>query len=396
MQATIEKVSSLERRLNVSLPMQEIDAEVENRLKRLARNVRMHGFRPARFRSVWSAAIRWAGASGGVGRCAAETFGEAVRSQNLRVAGLPRFEPKPVEGDNVEFSATFEIYPEIEHGDVSQASIERPMVSVGEPEVDKTIEILRKQRVAYRPVERGAQDGDRITIDFTGTYEDKEFEGGSGKDHTTILGEGRLLADFEKAVVGLKAGESSTFELTFPEDYYGKDMAGKTARFSVTVNRVEEPVFPAVDAEFAKQLGIGDGDIGKMRADIKANLEREVRRRTQARVKDQVMKTLLENAKLDLPNALVGMEVDRLMAGMRQDLAGPRPQSRRNPDAARSIRARGAQARGTGSHRRGSGTPTQSASQAGTDQDGRQGLRRQLRTPRGGRALVLSIGRSAA
>ena len=346
MQATIEKVSNLERRLNVTLPAQEIDAEVENRLKRLARNVRMHGFRPGKvpFRLVqqqYGGQVR----QEVLGDALQKTFGEAVRSQNLRVAGLPRFEPKPVEGDNVEFSATFEIYPEIEHGDVSQASIERPMVSVGEPEVDKTIEILRKQRVAYRPVERGAQDGDRITIDFTGTYEDKEFEGGSGKDHTTILGEGRLLADFEKAVVGLKAGESSTFELTFPEDYYGKDMAGKTARFSVTVNRVEEPVFPAVDAEFAKQLGIGDGDIGKMRADIKANLEREVRRRTQARVKDQVMKTLLENAKLDLPNALVGMEVDRLMAGMRQDLAGrglkaeeiPMPREAFEPEARKRV-----------------------------------------------------------
>jgi trigger factor len=346
MQATIEKVSNLERRLNVTLPAQEIDAEVENRLKRLARNVRMHGFRPGKvpFRLVqqqYGGQVR----QEVLGDALQKTFGEAVRSQNLRVAGLPRFEPKPVEGDNVEFSATFEIYPEIEHGDVSQASIERPMVSVGEPEVDKTIEILRKQRVAYRPVERGAQDGDRITIDFTGTYEDKEFEGGSGKDHTTILGEGRLLADFEKAVVGLKAGESSTFELTFPEDYHGKDMAGKTARFSVTVNQVEEPVFPAVDAEFAKQLGIGDGDIGKMRADIKANLEREVRRRTQARVKDQVMKTLLENANLDLPNALVGMEVDRLMAGMRQDLAGrglkaeeiPMPREAFEPEARKRV-----------------------------------------------------------
>jgi len=346
MQATIEKVSNLERRLNVTLPAQEIDAEVENRLKRLARNVRMHGFRPGKvpFRLVqqqYGGQVR----QEVLGDALQKTFGEAVRSQNLRVAGLPRFEPKPVEGDNVEFSATFEIYPEIEHGDVSQASIERPMVSVGEPEVDKTIEILRKQRVAYRPVERGAQDGDRITIDFTGTYEDKEFEGGSGKDHTTILGEGRLLADFEKAVAGLKAGESTTFELTFPEDYHGRDMAGKTARFSVTVNRVEEAVLPAVDAEFAKQLGIVDGDIGKMRADIKANLEREVRRRTQARVKDQVMKTLLENAKLDLPNALVGMEVERLMAGMRQDLAGrglkaeeiPMPREAFEPEARKRV-----------------------------------------------------------
>ena len=346
MQATIEKVSNLERRLNVTLPAQEIDAEVENRLKRLARNVRMHGFRPGKvpYRLVqqqYGGQVR----QEVLGDALQKTFGEAVRSQNLRVAGYPRFEAKPTEGDQVEYSATFEIYPEIEHGDVAQATIERPVVTVSDVEVDKTIEILRKQRVAYNPVERGAQEGDRITIDYTGTHEDQEFEGGSGKDHTTILGEGRLLADFEKAVAGLKAGESRTFELTFPEDYHGKDMAGKTARFSVTLSKVEEPVLPAVDAEFAKQLGIVDGDIDKMRADIKANLEREVRRRIQARVKDQVMKTLLENAKLDLPNALVEMEVERLMAGMRQDLAGrglkaediPMPREAFEPEARKRV-----------------------------------------------------------
>ena len=324
MQATIEKVSNLERRLNVTLPSQEIEAEVENRLKKLARNVRMHGFRPGKvpYRLVqqqYGGQVR----QEVLGDALQKTFGEAVRSQNLRVAGYPRFEAKPVEGeDSVEYSATFEIYPEIELSDITQATIERPVVEVSGAEVDKTIEILRKQRVHYHVADRGAENGDRITIDYTGTQDGTEFEGGSGKDHTTVLGEGRLLADFEKAVVGLRAGESRTFELTFPEDYHGKDVAGKTASFSVTVKQVETPHLPEVDAEFAKQLGIGDGDIAKMRVDIKANLEREVRRRIQTRVKDQVMKTLLEHAKLDLPNALVDMEVERLQAGMRQDLAG--------------------------------------------------------------------------
>jgi trigger factor len=347
MQATIEKVSNLQRRLNVTLPAEEIDAEVENRLKRLARNVRMHGFRPGKvpFRLVqqqYGGQVR----QEVLGDALQKTFGEAVRSQNLRVAGFPRFEAKPTEGqDKVEYSATFEIYPEIELSDVSQATIERPVVEVGDAEVDKTIEILRKQRVAYHPSDRGAQNGDRITIDYTGTHEGNEFEGGSGKDHITVLGEGRLLADFEKSVAGLRAGESRSFELTFPEDYHGKDMAGKTASFSVTVKQIEEPHLPEVDAEFAKQLGIGDGDIGKMRTDIKANLEREVRRRIQARVKDQVMKTLLDHAKLELPNALVDMEVERLAAGMRQDLAGrglkaediPMPREAFEPEARKRV-----------------------------------------------------------
>jgi len=347
MQATIEKVSNLERRLNVTLPSQEIEAEVENRLKKLARNVRMHGFRPGKvpYRLVqqqYGGQVR----QEVLGDALQKTFGEAVRSQNLRVAGYPRFEAKPVEGeDSVEYSATFEIYPEIELGDITQATIERPVVEVSDAEVDKTIEILRKQRVHYHVADRGAENGDRITIDYTGTQDGTEFEGGSGKDHTTVLGEGRLLADFEKAVVGLRAGESRTFELTFPEDYHGKDVAGKTASFSVTVKQVETPHLPEVDAEFAKQLGIGDGDIAKMRVDIKANLEREVRRRIQTRVKDQVMKTLLEHAKLELPNALVNMEIERLMAGMRQDLAGrgmkvedmPMPREAFEPEARKRV-----------------------------------------------------------
>src|SRR3954447_3566481 len=347
MQATIEKVSNLERRLNVTLPSQEIEAEVENRLKKLARNVRMHGFRPGKvpYRLVqqqYGGQVR----QEVLGDALQKTFGEAVRSQNLRVAGYPRFEAKPVEGeDKVEYSATFEIYPEIQLGDITQATIERPVVEVSDAEIDKTIEILRKQRVHYHAVDRGAQDGDRITIDYTGTHDGTEFEGGSGKDHTTVLGEGRLLADFEQAVVGLRAGESRTFELTFPEDYHGKDVAGKTASFSVTVKQVEVPHLPEVDAEFAKQLGIGDGDIAKMRMDIKANLEREVRRRIQARVKDQVMKTLLEHAKLELPNALIDMEIERLMAGMRQDLAGrgmkvedvPMPREAFEPEARKRV-----------------------------------------------------------
>jgi len=347
MQATIEKVSNLERRLNVTLPSQEIEAEVENRLKKLARNVRMHGFRPGKvpYRLVqqqYGGQVR----QEVLGDALQKTFGEAVRSQNLRVAGYPRFEAKPVAGeDSVEYSATFEIYPEIELSDITQATIERPVVEVSDAEVDKTIEILRQQRVHYHAADRGAENGDRITIDYTGTQDGTEFEGGSGKDHTTVLGEGRLLADFEKAVVGLHAGESRTFELTFPEDYHGKDVAGKTASFSVTVKQVETPHLPEVDAEFAKQLGIGDGDIAKMRVDIKANLEREVRRRIQTRVKDQVMKTLLEHAKLELPNALIDMEIERLMAGMRQDLAGrgmkaedmPMPREAFEPEARKRV-----------------------------------------------------------
>ena len=347
MEASIEKVSNLERRLNVSLPAQEIDGEIENRLKRLARNVRMHGFRPGKvpFRLVqqqYGGQVR----QEVLGDALQKTFGEAIKQQNLRVAGYPRFEAKPTEAkDNFEFSATFEIYPEIQLSALDNVVIERPTVVPGEVEVDKTVEILRKQRVRYESVDRAAQLGDRITIDYRGTRDGEAFEGGSGADHVTVLGEGRLLADFERQVVGLRAGESRAFELTFPEDYHAKDLAGKNAQFDVVLKRVEEAVLPEVDAEFAKQLGIADGDLTKMRAEIRANLEREIRRRVQARVKEQVMRALVANATLELPKSLVELETDGLMAGMRKDLAGrgvkaeqmPMPRDAFEPEARRRV-----------------------------------------------------------
>ena len=331
MQATIEKVSNLERRLNVALPMQEIDAEVESRLKRLAQSIKMHGFRPGKvpYRLVqaqYGGQVR----QEVLGDALQRSFGEAVRQQNLRVAGLPRFAPVTREAGNlaeaavatpqVEFSATFEIYPEATLGDLSAVTIQRPVVDIGEAEVDKTVEILRNQRVHYHDIERGAQNADSITIDYHGTIDGAPFEGGSGRDHATVLGQGKLLPEFEQHVVGRRAGESSTFELTFPQDYHGKEVAGKAAQFTVTVKRVAAPHLPEVDAAFAKALGVADGDLIKMRADVRGNLEREVRRRRDARVKDQVMKALLETCAIELPKSLVQMEIERLMQGMRRDL----------------------------------------------------------------------------
>jgi trigger factor len=184
-----------------------------------------------------------------------------------------------------------------------------------------------------------------VIIDYRGTIDGQEFEGGSGQDHSTVLGEGRLLADFEQQVGGMQPGESRSFELTFPEDYHGKEVAGKTARFEVTLKEVREPHLPEVNAEFAKALGVADGDVAKMRADVKANLEREVRRRSEARVKDQVMKALMDNATIELPKSLVQMEMDRLMEGMRRDLAArglnaeqiPMPPEAFEPEARKRV-----------------------------------------------------------
>ena len=324
MQANLETLGALERKLSVALPTAEIDSEVENRLKNLSRTVKMHGFRPGKvpFKVVvqhYGPQVR----QEVLGDAMQKSFGEAVRQQNLKVVGYPRFELKPPSDGAGEFqySATFEIYPEVAVGDISNAAIVRPLLEVSEAEVDKTVEIMRKQRARYEPVERAAENGDRVTIDFRGTIDGAEFQGSSAKDQAVLLGGGRLLPDFETSVAGMKAGESKTFDVRFPEDYHGREVAGKTARFEVTVGQVAGPVLPEVNAEFAKSLGVADGDIAKMRAEIRANLEREVKTKLKVRVRDQVIQALLDVTRIEAPKALVQMEAKRMTEGARQELA---------------------------------------------------------------------------
>jgi trigger factor len=252
-----------------------------------------------------------------------KSFGEAVRTQNLRVAGYPRFDAQPLAEGSAEFqySATFEIYPEVTVGSIAGAAIERPVLEVGEGEVEKTLDIMRKQRASYLPVERAVQMADRATIDFRGTIDGTEFQGSSAQDQQVVVGEGRLLPEFEQNVTGMKAGDSKAFDVRFPDDYHGKEVAGKTARFEATVKQVTEPKLPEVDGEFAKSLGVANGDLAQMRAEIKANLEREVKGKLKARVKDQVMQALLDATRLEAPRSLVEMELQRMQAGARQELA---------------------------------------------------------------------------
>jgi trigger factor len=323
MQASLETLSTLERRLKVSVPFDQIDGEVDARLKRLQRTVKLHGFRPGKVplkvvAQQFGAQVR----QEVLGDTVERTFSEAVREKNLRVAGFPRIEPSPSEGapSAFEFTATFEVFPEITMGDLSAAVIERPRVRIGDAEVDKTIEVLRKQRTTLEDVERPADDGLVVVLDYTGRIEGQPFEGGQAQGQAVVLGEGSLLPDFEAGVKGMRAGETRTFDVTFPADYHGSEVAGKTAQFEVTVVKVQEQRLPEVDAEFARSLGIADGDLAKMREDIRANLEREVSRRIQRRVKDQVLKVLLDTAKFEVPKALIDMEVNRLMEGMAESL----------------------------------------------------------------------------
>lgn len=324
MQASLETLSTLERRLKVAVPIDQINTEVETRLKRLQRTAKLHGFRPGKVpmkvvAQQYGPQVR----QEVLGDTVQKTFDAAVREKQLRVAGYPKIEAQPSAtgvDDQFEFTATFEVFPEITLGDVSQVTIERPQLDVGAAEVDKTIEVLRKQRMDYRPADRPAANGDLVTIDFVGTLDGVPFEGGTAHDQSVALGEGKLLPDFEANVVGLSAGQSKTFEMTFPEDYHGKDVAGKRVTFEVTMKQVQEARLPDVDAEFAKQLGIADGDVDRMREDVKSNLEREVKRRIQARIKDQALKALLDTSTFDTPKSLLDMETERLMQGMAESL----------------------------------------------------------------------------
>jgi trigger factor len=333
MQTSIETLGALERRLNVDVPAEQIDREVEQRLKKLSRTVRLAGFRPGKVplkivAQHYGPQVR----SEVIGDAVQSAFAEAVRSQNLRVAGYPRIERKE-DGDKsrLAFSAVFEVYPEIQPGDVSAARIERPALAVGDAEVDKTIEILRKQRSTWETVARASRTGDRLTVDFTGRIEGAEFAGGSGADLALVLGERQMLPEFEAALAGVAAGERKTFPVTFPADYAGREVAGKTAEFEVTLKKVEERKLPELDAGFARQLGVADGDTARMRDEVRGNVEREVKKRLENGVKQRVMQALLESTKVDLPKSLVEMEVQRLVQQTRAELEGRGVKSDRLP-----------------------------------------------------------------
>jgi len=324
MQANLETLENLQRKLNIAVPMAEIEGEVESRLKKLSRTVKMAGFRPGKvpFKVVaqqYGMQVR----QEVLGDTLQKTFGDAVREQNLRVAGYPKFDAAPpADGaSDFQYSATFEVYPEVVVGDVAKSTVTRPTLEVTDADVDKTLEIMRKQRVTYEAAERAAENGDRVTMDYRGTIDGVEFAGGAAQGQSVVLGEGRFLPEFEKQLPGMKAGEQKSFELKFPDDYAGKDVAGKTAVFEVTVKEVAAPKLPPVDADFAKSLGVEDGDQAKMRSEIRGNLEREVKVRLKARVKEQVMDALLAVTSIDVPKALVEMEIERLQGSAREDLA---------------------------------------------------------------------------
>ena len=321
--AHIEQLSSLERRINLAVEMQTIESEVANRLKQIARTARVDGFRHGKV-PMSLVAKQYGGEvrQEVLGNAVERAFSLAVQTHQLKVAGMPRIEPKTDAADQslFEFYAIFEVYPDIVLGDISAAQITRPVVGVGDAEIDKTVAVLLKQRVQYKTVDRAAQADDLVTLNYTGKIDGEVFAGGEVQGFRVVLGEGRTLPDFEAALLTVKAGEQKTFDVAFPADYQAAELAGKTAQFSAEITAVDAPEYPAVDADFARSLGVDDGDVAKMRAEIKANLEREVKNRVLAQVKDQVMQALLTATLVETPKSLVQNETRRLMEQARNDM----------------------------------------------------------------------------
>jgi trigger factor len=348
MQANVETLGALERRIDLTVPAGDIEKEISTRLAKLARTVRMPGFRPGKVPMKTVAAMYGAQVQAEVlNDKVGAAFSSAVTSNNLRVAGPPKLEPKSgTESQDLAFSATFEVYPEVKVGDLSGVQVQRAICEVGDAEIDKTLDIMRKQRATFETVQRTAADGDKVTVDFVGTQDGVAFEGGSGTDFPLQLGEGRMLPEFETAVRGTATGESKTFPLTFPADYRATQLAGKTVQFAVTVKQIEQPVLPPVDAAFAQSLGVADGDVAKMRAEVKANLEREVSTRLKSRTKDAAMNALLAGASFDVPKSLIQSDQERLAELARQDLVSrgiaakeaPLPPEIFAPQAERRVR----------------------------------------------------------
>lgn len=323
MQVSVEPTEGLQRRLTVSVEEDRIQDAVQNRLKDMSRTVKMKGFRTGKVplkvvQQQYGKQVR----QEVIGDVLQSTFYEAVSQENLRPAGSPSFDSMESEpGKGLEYTATFEVYPEIELADLSSLSIEKPVVEITDADVDEMIETIRQQHREWEAVERPAEEGDQVNIDFRGSTDGTVFEGGEGKGMTVIIGSGRMIEGFEEGLKGAKAGDDLTLELTFPEDYHARELAGKPVKFEIHVNAVEAPKLPEVDAEFARKLGVEDGDLDKLRSEIRANMERELAAKIKSRIKEAVMEALLKAHDIQVPEALIKSESETVMQQMLQNLA---------------------------------------------------------------------------
>lgn len=314
MQVSVETTSSIERRLTIGVPAQEVDSEVEKRLKQTASRARLNGFRPGKApMSVVKKRFGEGVRQEVISDMMRDAYIKALSEEKLNPAGLPRFEPKELgEGKDLEFVATVEVYPEITLADFSDLEFTRESAEVTEKDVDNMIENLRKQQTTWQQVGRAAQDGDQLTVSYVGTLDGEPFQGGSADNARIVLGSGRMIPGFEEGLVGAAAGEERDLDLTFPEDYHAEELKGKATQFKVHVIKVEEPVLPEVNDEFFAAFGVSEGGEEAFRAEVKRNMEREVKQALSAKLKQQIVDALLEKNQFDVPKALVTTEIDRL------------------------------------------------------------------------------------
>jgi len=351
MAVTVETLEKLERKMTLTLPTSVIQNEVNTRLKRLARQVKVDGFRPGKVpmnivAQRYGYSVHYEVMNDKVG----EAFSAAANEAKLRVAGQPRISEKEQTTETeMAFDAIFEVYPEVVVKDLSQVEVETLKSEVTDAAIDKTVEILRKQKrtFAQRSMDAAAVTDDRVTVDFIGKIDGEPFDGGRAEDFQFVVGEGQMLKEFEEAVVGMKLGESKTFPLNFPADYQGREVAGKTADFMVTLKKLEATHLPEVTDELAKSLGVVDATVDALRADIRKNLEREVKHRLLGRNKQAALDALVANAELDLPNSIIQSELDRMTQGAREELKqrgikdadkAPIPEEVFRPQAERRVR----------------------------------------------------------
>lgn len=325
MQVSIETTSKLERRLTVGIPAETVDSEVDARLRQAVKNVRLPGFRPGKvplkvMRQRFGSGVR----QEVLGEVMSRSFREAVVRENLKPAGQPRIEPRSMEaGKDLEYVATFEVFPEVEVVELRDYSVEKPVAEVTPADVDNIIDVFRRQRGSWEAVDRAAAEGDRVTIDYVGTRDGEPFEGGSAENSQLELGSGRMIPGFEDGIVGMSAGEEKTLELSFPEDYHNEELRGAAVSFAITLHKVEALALAPLDQALFSAYGVEDGDEASFRAEVEQNMARELRNAITARVKQQVMDAVIERyAGLEIPAALVSQEIDALRQQMFQQFGG--------------------------------------------------------------------------
>ncbi|OGV78427.1 MAG: trigger factor [Methylotenera sp. RIFCSPLOWO2_02_FULL_45_14] len=323
MALNVETLSKLERRITISVPLQPLEAQIKQRLNQVSRTAKFAGFRPGKAPmglvnqhygnqvrdEVYSAAVE-------------KSFGDAVDENKLRVAGFPNIEHKPFDAASevLEYTATFEVFPEVSLGDLSKVKIERPVIELADADVKKTLDVLVKQRVSFEPVKRAAKKGDSVNVTLKASIDGQEVESTGDNGIDLVLGEAGRVESFDEQLAGGKAGTTKQFEITYPADHSPEQLAGKTVGYEVTYVSVSQPKFPEIDADFAKSLGVEDGDVEKMKAEISESLEQEVAKRVSAKLKEQVFQALVDNAEFEIPRIILESEVNRMMQTTEQNL----------------------------------------------------------------------------